>query len=77
MNTFNLSCIQTDKGLRSASLFNNQIWRIEDVAQFLRCSTGHIYNLTSKRKIPYRKKGGLLFFIPCEILDWINEGVSV
>ena len=75
MNTFNLSCIQADKGLRSASLFNNQIWRITDVAEFLQCSVGHVYNLASKKRIPFRKKGGLLFFLPSEVVQWINEGV--
>ena len=69
-----LYCSQAEKGLNSSSLFNNQIWRIEDVAGCLRCSTGHVYNLVSKRRIPFRKKGGLLLFIPSEIFNWINEG---
>ncbi|MBF0297150.1 MAG: hypothetical protein HQK51_00390 [Oligoflexia bacterium] len=37
-------------------------------------STGHICNLTSQMRIPHRKKGKLLYFIPSEINDWINEG---
>ncbi len=55
-------------------LFNKLLWRIGDVAKALGVSVGHIYNLVSRREIPYRKKGKLLFFIPTEIHDWINEG---
>ncbi len=69
-----MSCNQSMFGISNNSLFKNQIWRIEDVADCLRCSTGHVYNLVSKRKIPFRKKGGLLLFIPGEIFEWINEG---
>lgn len=57
-----------------ASLFNKQIWRVNDVAKFLGCSVGHIYNLASDELIPKRKKRGLLFFVPDEILNWVLEG---
>ena len=60
--------------LDNKKFFKNQIWRIEDVASYLKCSKGHIYNLVSKGKIPHRKKGRMLFFLPIEILDWIDEG---
>jgi len=55
-------------------LFNSQIWRVEDTAEYLQCSIGHVYNLVSEKKIPFRKKGRLLFFLPQEILQWIQEG---
>lgn len=55
-------------------LFQKKIWRANDVANFLSCSVGHVYNLVSDEKIPRRKKGGLLFFVPTEILNWILEG---
>lgn len=59
----------------SAGLFyNKKIWRAKDVARFLQCSVGHVYNLVSDEKIPTRKKHGLLFFVPDEILNWILEG---
>jgi len=69
-----------DKHPNERMLFNKQIWRISDVAEFLGISEGHIYNLVSKshktrkKTIPYRKKGKLLFFKPSEILEWIDEG---
>ena len=54
--------------------FDRRIWRAQDVAKFLQCSVGHVYNLVSDEKIPKRKKNGLLFFVPNEILNWILEG---
>lgn len=60
----------------SSSIFDKRIWCIDDVASVLNVSKGHIYNLTSRREIPFRQKGkrGKLYFLPEEIFDWINEG---
>lgn len=55
-------------------LFDKKIWRVKDVADFLGCSTGHIYNLTSDERIPKVKKGKFVFFIPEEIHNWVLEG---
>ncbi|MCP4913599.1 MAG: helix-turn-helix domain-containing protein [Oligoflexia bacterium] len=55
-------------------LFNKKIWRVSDVAKFLGCSIGHIYNLVSDDKIPRVKKGKFLYFIPEAIHDWLLEG---
>ena len=55
-------------------LFHKKIWRVRDVAKFLGCSMGHIYNLASDERMPKRKKNGFLFFIPEEILNWVLEG---
>ena len=60
--------------LREVGLFDKRIWRVSDVAKFLDCSIGHIYNLCSDEKIPKRKKGKFLFFVPSEILEWIVKG---
>ncbi len=58
----------------AVSIFDKKIWRVKDVASFLDCTIGHIYNLASDEKIPKRKKNGMLFFIPQEILNWVFEG---
>lgn len=55
-------------------LFDIQIWRVDDVAGFLKCSKGHVYNLVNQRRIPFRKRGKMLFFLPTEILEWIEVG---
>lgn len=81
MNTFNLSCGLAEKEISKTLFFKNQIWRIEEVAEFLGVSVGHIYNLVSasrktrnKNEIPFRKRGKALYFFPQEILDWVDEG---
>ncbi len=59
---------------RSNRLFDSKIWTITETAQFLDLAVGTIYHLVSKRKIPFRKKNKRLYFIPQEILNWIQEG---
>ena len=54
-------------------IFDNQIWRIDQVADYLGVSKKYIYSLTYRGEIPHRKKGKLLFFFPNEIRDWIDE----
>lgn len=78
---YNNDCVKRESGLemsrdflREVGLFDKRIWRVSDVAKFLDCSIGHIYNLCSDEKIPKRKKGKFLFFVPSEILEWIVKG---
>jgi predicted DNA-binding transcriptional regulator AlpA len=79
--TGNNGCLAEESGIKKEGsfrvkelLFNKQIWRVSDVAKFLDCSIGHIYNLCSDEKIPKRKKGKFLFFVPNEIFEWILQG---
>lgn len=67
-----IGCEQYDAQM----LFHKKIWRVGDVARFLGCTVGHVYNLASDEKIPKRKKLGILFFVPEEILNWVLEGNS-
>lgn len=55
-------------------LFDIRIWSVSEVADYLKVSKGHIYNMVSDRKIPHEKKGRRLYFIPSEIFNWIKEG---
>lgn len=64
------NCMQLEQ------LFDNLLWDVKQVAKYLKCSVGHIYNLKTRQKIPYRKKQGKLRFIPSEIINWIEEGES-
>ena len=64
----------TDEFTSSEVLFNKKIWRIKDVARFLGCSIGHVYNLVSDKKIPKVKKGKFVYFVPEKILSWVLEG---
>lgn len=60
----------------SLKMFNKRIWSIEDLMEVTGYSRQTIYNLKSQKRIPFRKKFGKLFFIPDEILNWIEEGES-
>lgn len=55
-------------------LFDKKIWTKDDVSLFLGLSIGTIYNKTSKGEIPFKKCGNRLYFIPQDILNWIDEG---
>ncbi len=58
----------------NSSIFDKRIWIVEDVAKVLGLAIGTIYNLTSRREIPFKKRGKRLYFVPDEILNWIEEG---
>ena len=59
---------------RSVGDHNKKIWRVKDVAGFLGCSIGHVYNLVADEKIPRIKKGKFIYFVPEHILEWVLEG---
>lgn len=57
-------------------LFEKKIWTKKDVSLFLGLSVGTIYNKTHKGEIPFKKRGNRLYFIPQDILNWIDEGAK-
>ena len=59
--------------VKSGLIFDNQILRVEQVAEMLQFSKWHIYRLVSQNKIPFSKKGKTLFFMSAKILEWIEE----
>ena len=59
---------------RSNDSKRKSLWTVIDVAEYLQCSKGHVYNLVWKKGIPYRKIGRKLRFIAFEIENWIEEG---
>ncbi len=67
---------RVSSSINTTPIFDNQILRVEQVAELLQFSKWHVYKLVNKRKIPFRKRGHALFFLSQEIFDWINEGVQ-
>jgi excisionase family DNA binding protein len=47
---------------------------IKEASEFLKLAVTTIYSLTSKRLIPYYKKGKKLFFRKDDLLKWMNSG---
>lgn len=66
--------IQSDDKLDNATslIFDNRIWTTREVCKVTTYKKGTIYNLVSEGRIPYRKCGNKLYFIPSEIIDWMK-----
>lgn len=60
--------------LSHAELFKKSIWRVADVMAFTGLGYSTLMRYTSKKKIPHRKRANKLYFIPQEIMNWIDEG---
>lgn len=62
--------------LQMKNLTDSQIgdyMTIGELAEKLKVSRGYIYNLCYKHRIPYRKIGRLVRFLPSEIEEWIDS----
>jgi excisionase family DNA binding protein len=51
---------------------SDELMNISEVAKFLDESVQSIYSRTSRRTIPFYKKGKKLLFKKTEILDWLD-----
>ena len=56
---------------------NKKFFRTSHTAEYLTSTEGAIRNLVLRRKIPFRKAAGRLFFIKDEIEKWIEEAPGV
>ncbi len=72
-----ISQLKKQDGRVSGTIFEKRIWTVDEVAYFLGLTKKTIYNKVSRREIPFRKpKGGRrLYFMPDEILNWVEEGL--
>lgn len=52
----------------------NEILSVDQAARFVNLAKATIYELTSKRQIPFFKKGKRLYFSKQELYAWIMEG---
>jgi excisionase family DNA binding protein len=54
--------------------YEKEIMTVKDLAEYLSCSEGHIYNLRCRGEIPFKKITGIgLRFIKSDIENWIYE----
>jgi excisionase family DNA binding protein len=74
------SCIKEEvcEVLKSLNLnedkHNPEILSIDEASKLLNLAKPTIYGLTSKRGIPFIKKGKKLYFIKSELLTWLDDG---
>src|SRR5690606_40938517 len=52
----------------------SKLMTITEASKFLNLSKSAIYSKTSKRLIPFVKRGKQLYFIKSDLLDWLNKG---
>ena len=52
----------------------SQIFSINEAANFLNLSPQTLYGFTSKRKIPFIKKGKKLYFKVADLEKWLETG---
>jgi hypothetical protein len=52
-------------------------YNVKELSEHLTKSPGAVYNLVLRRKIPFRKVAGRLYFIPKEIEQWIDQAPGV
>lgn len=50
------------------------ILSVQQTADLIRLSVQTVYGYVSRNEIPYSKKGGRLYFLKSEIIEWIKEG---
>lgn len=53
-------------------IFEN-LWKVEEVAEYLRMSPNTIYDKVHSKTIPFLKIGRLVRFRPNEIEKWLNK----
>lgn len=52
---------------------DNQLWTVQDVAQFMKCSLRHVSNL-QRAGLPFMKLGHLTRFDRTAVMRWIHGG---
>lgn len=51
---------------------SKEILTVNEAAEFLNLETSYLYQLTSKRLIPYYRPGRKLYFKKSDLIDWIT-----
>ncbi|MFN9116267.1 MAG: helix-turn-helix domain-containing protein [Bacteroidota bacterium] len=77
-----LSEIMEDLVTRNASAHvdeerANRFLDVQEAAAYLKLARQTIYGLTSKRNIPFFKKGKKLYFRESDLKDWLLSGKKV
>ena len=56
------------------SVSANLLFTIEQASEFLNLAKQTLYTFTSKRQIPFIKRGKKLYFKKVDLEGWLNEG---
>lgn len=59
--------------LREQHVQSKEIFNVKEAADFLDLEVGYLYQLTSKREIPFYRPGRKIYFKRQELEDWITS----
>lgn len=65
---------ETPPQYHTAPPTEKEILNVEEAASVLNLAKQSVYSLTSKRDIPFFKRGKKLYFKRADLLKWIDEG---
>jgi excisionase family DNA binding protein len=51
---------------------SKEVLSVNEAAEFLNLETSYLYQLTSKRLIPFYRPGRKLYFKKSDLIDWIT-----
>jgi excisionase family DNA binding protein len=52
---------------------HESLWTAEDVAAYLKTSRSWVYSASAAGRLPCRRVGALLRFVPAEIHAWVDK----
>ena len=55
------------------SISSKEILTVNEAAEFLNLKPAYIYQLTSKRKIPFCRPGRKLYFSKPDLIKWVQD----
>lgn len=68
-----MKSVTTNSQLQLTPLFDNQLWSVERLSEFLAVPAGTIRDWVFKRKIPFVKAGRLVRFNPSDVHKWLEN----
>jgi excisionase family DNA binding protein len=57
-----------------SSISANLLFTVDQASEFLNLAKQTLYTFTSKRQIPFIKRGKKLYFKKVDLESWLNEG---
>ena len=69
-----IQLIQAQSCVGKEDKLESELLTVREAADFLHISSSTIYSLSSKRKIPFMKKGRRLYFTKENLREWLEEG---
>jgi excisionase family DNA binding protein len=62
-----------EEQMNANNLASKEIFSVNEAAEFLGLKTSYLYQLTSKRLIPFYRPGRKLYFKKSDLIDWISS----